>query len=114
MRIVQVVNDNMTKYMISQSLDGVMSRIAFKAQVEDDKVKVSLFTLNDGVVVSYSFRKVVKDGQEFLYIRIIEDDVVTHVKATPTVDEETGEVIYTYEFFESGNGYGCRGYHHGR
>jgi len=113
MRIVQVVNDNMTKYMISQSIDGVMSRIAFKAQVEDDKVKVSLFILNDGVVVSYSFRKVVKDGQEFLFIRIIEDNVVTHVKATPTIDPETGETVYTYEFFESGHGFGFRGHHHG-
>jgi len=111
-RMVQVVNDNMTKYMMNSSIDGVLSRIAFKAQIEDDKTKVSLFLLEDGVVTSYSFRTMVRNDQEVLMIRVIEDETVTHVIAYPSVDETTGVVTYTYEFFESGHGYGFHGHHH--
>jgi hypothetical protein len=111
-RMVQVVTDNMTKYMINTSIDGVMSRIAFKAQIEEDHFKVSLFVLNDGEVTSYSFRKMTRNEVEVIMIRIIEGDTVTHVIAYPGLDEVTGEVIYTYEFFESGHGYGYRGHHH--
>jgi len=111
-RMVQVVNDNMTRYMMNSSIDGVLSRIAFKAQIEDDKTKVSLFLLEDGVVTSYSFRTMVRNDQEVLMIRVIEDETVTHVIAYPSVDETTGEVTYTYEFFESGHGYGFHGHHH--
>jgi hypothetical protein len=111
-RMVQVVNDNVTKYMINTSIDGVMSRVAFKAQIEEDSFKVSLFILNNGEVTSYSFRKMTRNDVEVIMIRIIEGDTVTHVIAYPSLDEVTGEVIYTYEFFESGHGYGYRGHHH--
>ncbi len=111
-RMVQVVNDNMTRYMMNSSIDGVLSRIAFKAQIEDDKTKVSLFMVENGVVTSYSFRTMVRNDQEVLMIRVIENETVTHVIAYPSIDETTGEVTYTYEFFESGHGYGFHGHHH--
>ena len=111
-RMVQVVNDNMTRYMMNSSIDGVLSRIAFKAQIEDDKTKVSLFMVENGVVTSYSFRTMVRNDQDVLMIRVIENETVTHVIAYPSIDETTGEVTYTYEFFESGHDYGFHGHHH--
>lgn len=113
-RMHQVVTDNMTKYMIGSMIDGVMSRIAFKAQIEEGRTKVSLFTLKDGEVVNYVFRKMVRNDQEVIMIRVVEEGTVTHVIAYPELNTETGEVTYTYEFFESGHGYGFRGHHHGR
>jgi hypothetical protein len=110
-RMVQVVNDHVTKYMINSLIDGIMSRVAFKAQMEENRFKVSLFIVNDGVVTSYSFRKMIRNDIEVIMIRIIEGETVTHVIAFPSLDEVTGEVIYNYEFFESGHGYGCRGHH---
>ncbi|HOJ45030.1 MAG TPA: hypothetical protein PK340_03255 [Bacilli bacterium] len=113
-RMHQVVTDNMTKYMIGSMIDGSMSRIAFKAQIEEGKTKVSLFTLKDGEVVNYAFRKMIRNDTEVIMIRVVEEGTVTHVIAYPELNEETGEVTYMYEFFESGHGYGFRGHHHGR
>lgn len=113
-RMHQVVTDNMTKYMIGSMIDGVMSRIAFKAQIEEGRIKVSLFTLKDGEVVNYAFRKFVRNDVEVIMIRIIEEGKVTHVTVYPELDAETGEITYTYEFFESGRDYCVNGPRQGR
>lgn len=105
-KIKQEVEEDEQKYDLSMKKDGEFSRLSFKTEFEDDgELKIKLRTLIANELVAYTFQKEVKDGQTIIKIRIIENRRVTHIIAIPSIDEITGETIYTFYSRESGKSY---------
>ena len=104
------LEDNSTeeKYSVAMKKDGEFSKMSFKSETESDgELKVSLKTLIQEELVSYTFRRQINDetGQEYILIRVIENGQVLHIEAVPTLDEVTGEIVYEFTVRETGKGY---------
>ena len=96
------------KYSVAMKKDGEFSKMSFKIETESDgEMKVHLKTVIQGELVSYTFRRKINDetGETFILIRVIENGQVLHILAVPSVDEVTGEIVYTFTVRETGRGY---------
>ncbi len=109
-------NETEEKYSVSMKKDGEFSKMSFKSEMENDgELKVSLKTLIQGELVSYTFRRKVNEetGQTYILIRVIENGEVLHIEAVPVLDELTGEIVYEFTVRETGRGYEGRPGHGG-
>ena len=109
-------NETEEKYSVSMKKDGEFSKMSFKSEMESDgELKVSLKTLIQGELVSYTFRRKVNEetGQTYILIRVIENGEVLHIEAIPVLDEVTGEIVYEFTVRETGRGYEGRPGHGG-
>jgi hypothetical protein len=111
-----VDNETEEKYSVSMKKDGEFSKMSFKTETENNgEMKVSLKTLIQGELVSYTFRRKINEetGQEYILIRVIENGQVLHIEAIPVLDAVTGEIVYEFTVRETGRGYEGRPGHGG-
>lgn len=116
-------NETEEKYSVSMKKDDQFSKMSFKIETDNDgELKVNLKTLIQGELVSYTFRRKINEetGETYLLIRVIENGQVLHILAVPSLDETTGDIVYTFTVRETGQGYegrpghGDRGRDHDR
>jgi hypothetical protein len=105
------------KYSVIMRKDGEFSKMRFKVETEaDGELKVDLKTVIEGQLVSYTFRRKLNEetGQSYILIRVIENRQVLHILAVPSIDDVTGEVVYTFTVRETGREYEGRPGHGNR
>jgi hypothetical protein len=105
------------KYSVTMKKDGEFSKMRFKVETEaDGDMKVDLKTMLQGQLVSYTFRRKLNEetGQPYILIRVIENRQVLHILAVPSLDEVTGEIVYTFTVRETGKEYEGRPGHGNR
>lgn len=94
--------DNEKKFFYQVMENGVTTSLSsIKVEIEDNQVQMRLEYVDNGVLASYRINKETSETGETIRLRYTiksENGVIDegHVNITGTIDETTGELVYTY------------------
>ena len=108
-RVSHMSNEDKENFKYRIVKDGKIESISdINVKNVESKTEIKLRLYENGSYDDYSFKKIEEEGKQLIKIRIIKDRNVIDIKVFIITDEETGETLYRYHFFDGQEFFKCR------
>ncbi|HHU28575.1 TPA: hypothetical protein GXZ54_05375 [bacterium] len=108
-RVSHMSNEDKENFKYRIVKDGKIESISdINVKNVESKTEIKLRLYENGSYEDYSFKKIEEEGKQLIKIRIIKDRNVIDIKVFIITDEETGETLYRYHFFDGQEFFKCR------